>query len=444
MPSSRLGGLREVGERAAGIGDVPACTGSSRAAEPLLELRLVGERRGGARVEGAARVPGAPRACPRSLRRLRRVRLRARHHRRIAEADSHAPGAEPGAARPPAPAEASAAAAVRAIERVGALQAQWSPAPYVALWTRLEGFRISQLERALAGKRVVKATLMRSTLHLVSSADYPAYAAAIVEARRPKMERIFPVDIDVIAERLREATTEPPRTWDEWRELMIGLAGRPIKPGEIWPLWTVSFMHARLVHLPPSGTYGFYRGAHFVPFDELGRRHTRRAGGADEASRTALSRRVRPRDVDDMASWIGVPYAGDSRGPRRRAADVPRRGRPPALRPPARAAAAQPTRRRRCACSRSGIRRSSPTRRRNGRDPPRSVSQARHRAERRRRSDRPRGRLCGGHVEGREEAPAGRAVRRASAQRSATSSPPRKSGCSRSSRERARADRSGS
>ena len=71
----------------------------------------------------------------------------------------------------------------RAIERVGALQGQWSPAPYVALWTRLEGFQIAQLERALATKRVVKATLMRATLHLVSSADYPVYAAALVDAR---------------------------------------------------------------------------------------------------------------------------------------------------------------------------------------------------------------------------------------------------------------------
>jgi hypothetical protein len=26
----------------------------------------------------------------------------------------------------------------RAIQRVGALQAQWAPAPYVALWSRLE------------------------------------------------------------------------------------------------------------------------------------------------------------------------------------------------------------------------------------------------------------------------------------------------------------------
>lgn len=148
---------------------------------------------------------------------------------------------------------------------------------------------------------------MRSTLHLVSSADYPVYAAAIVEARRPKVERMFPVNIDDIAERLREATTEQPRSWDEWRQLMIGLAGRPIKPGEIWPLWTTSFMHARLVHLPPSGTYSFYRGARFIPYDEW-------IGGelavTEEPMRHLLRRYLAafgPATVDDMASWIGVP-----------------------------------------------------------------------------------------------------------------------------------------
>jgi hypothetical protein len=180
----------------------------------------------------------------------------------------------------------------RAIERVGALQGQWSPAPYVALWTRLEGFRVPQLERALAAKRVVKATLMRSTLHLVSSADYPVYAAAIVDARRPKIERQFPVDLDPVADRLRQATTEPPRRWDEWRSLMIGLAGRPI---------------AGLVHLPPSGTYSFRRSGHFVPFEEwVGTNPIVPAEPMRHLVRRYLAA-FGPATVDDMASWMGVP-----------------------------------------------------------------------------------------------------------------------------------------
>ena len=142
----------------------------------------------------------------------------------------------------------------RAIERLGALQGQWSPAPHVALWTRLEGFQIAQLDRALAGKRVVKATLMRATLHLVSSADYPAYAAALVEAR---------------------------------------------------PAY--SFMHARLVHLPPSGTYSFNRSAQFMPYEDW-------VGPAPKVPREPMRHLLRrylaafgPATIDDMASWMGVP-----------------------------------------------------------------------------------------------------------------------------------------
>jgi DNA glycosylase AlkZ-like len=257
-------------------------------------------------MDGGTGVRRAPRVRPRSLRRLQRVRLRARHDRRIAERILTLRELNRALLARQLLLKRARLPAVRAIERVGALQAQWSPAPYIALWTRLEGFSIAQLERALSRKRVVKATLMRSTLHLVSSADYPVYAAAIVDARRAKIERLFPVNLDVVADRVRQATTEPPRSWDEWRSLMISLAGRPIRQGEIWPLWTVAFMHARLVHLPPSGTYSFYRGAHFVPFEDW-------VGGSPAVPAEPMRHLVHrylaafgPATVDDMASWMGV------------------------------------------------------------------------------------------------------------------------------------------
>jgi hypothetical protein len=68
-----------------------------------------------------------------------------------------------------------------AIERLVGMQAQWPPAPYVGLWTRLTGFRRSALERAVRRGDVLKPTVMRGTLHLVTTRDYPLFYAALRE-----------------------------------------------------------------------------------------------------------------------------------------------------------------------------------------------------------------------------------------------------------------------
>jgi Winged helix DNA-binding domain len=70
---------------------------------------------------------------------------------------------------------------VAAIERLVGMQAQWPPAPYVGLWTRVAGFRRPALERAVQRGDVVKPTVMRGTLHLVTARDYPLFYAAFRE-----------------------------------------------------------------------------------------------------------------------------------------------------------------------------------------------------------------------------------------------------------------------
>src|SRR3989449_1538536 len=72
---------------------------------------------------------------------------------------------------------------VDVIERLACLQAQWAPSPYIALWTRLIDFQRDQLTRRIDAGDIVKATLMRATLHLVSAREYPAYAVATMEGR---------------------------------------------------------------------------------------------------------------------------------------------------------------------------------------------------------------------------------------------------------------------
>src|SRR5438034_5004458 len=61
------------------------------------------------------------------------------------------------------------------IERLVGMQAQWPPAPYVGIWTRTTSFRREALERELARAAVVKATVMRMTLHLVTRRDTRSY-----------------------------------------------------------------------------------------------------------------------------------------------------------------------------------------------------------------------------------------------------------------------------
>lgn len=71
------------------------------------------------------------------------------------------------------------------IERLVGMQAQWPPAPYVGIWTRTTSFRRETLERELESAAVVKATVMRQTLHLVTRRDYALLRAALSETNFP-------------------------------------------------------------------------------------------------------------------------------------------------------------------------------------------------------------------------------------------------------------------
>jgi hypothetical protein len=145
----------------------------------------------------------------------------------------------------------------RAVERVGGLQAQKVSAAYLALLARLDGFRHDALTRALERGRVVKSTLMRGTLHLVSAEDYLGFGGAL-QPTLDAMWRRYAADAGrADYAQLAAATLEfaaEPRTGPELRDFVARLCGaEPATAENVW--WRIR-TNARLVRVPPDGVLG--------------------------------------------------------------------------------------------------------------------------------------------------------------------------------------------
>jgi hypothetical protein len=138
-------------------------------------------------------------------------------------------------------------AAPGAIERLCALQAQYSPSPYIALWSRVTGFRKEQLTLALEERKVVKSTLFRITLHMTSARDYPYFAAAWLPAAREMTPRIT---VERMAELSRKVHAAAQKQITH--EQLEAIAAEEM--GGRWRTRTL----APLLHVPPAGTWGFH------------------------------------------------------------------------------------------------------------------------------------------------------------------------------------------
>jgi hypothetical protein len=134
-----------------------------------------------------------------------------------------------------------------AVERLCALQAQYSLSPYIALWSRLTGFQREQLTRALEEREVVKSTLFRITMHITSARDYPYFAAAFLPAAQEMTARVTSEQTANLSRKVHAAAKKPLT-----HEQLEALAAE-----EMGGRWRTRIL-APLVHLPPSGTWRFW------------------------------------------------------------------------------------------------------------------------------------------------------------------------------------------
>jgi hypothetical protein len=186
----------------------------------------------------------------------------------------------------------------RTLERMGGLQAQYAPAMYIGLWSRIAGFERHPLTRALERRSVVQATLMRATIHLVSKRDYWPFAVAIRDPRRRWWERSHPNrprDMPAAAKRLRRFLADGPCRRKEIEEFL----------GRERALGVGAFID--LVRVPPSGTWEQRRADLYATAEDW----VGPEGVTVDEARTLLVRRYLaafgPAPKTDVAEWAGIP-----------------------------------------------------------------------------------------------------------------------------------------
>jgi hypothetical protein len=191
-----------------------------------------------------------------------------------------------------------------ALEQVGGLQTQYAPSGYVGLWTRLAGFRRDDLTLALEQRTVVQATLMRTTIHLVSRRDFWLVALGVRRARREWAARVrvlpSPADLAARSEQLRAALRDGPRSVKELDGLAAGFIGT-------LSLWV------DLVRVPPSGTWERRRADRLaLAEDWIGPEDTTEDEGLAHLARAYL-RGFGPAAWRDIAGWAGIRVAAVKR-----------------------------------------------------------------------------------------------------------------------------------
>jgi hypothetical protein len=191
----------------------------------------------------------------------------------------------------------------QAVERLCALQAQYSPSPYIALWSRVEGFKKEELTRALEQKRVVRSSLFRITLHITSARDYPYFAAAWLRAAQASTPRL---DRDAVVNAAKAVTalaTKRSITHEELEDL-----GAEAMGGFRWRARAL----APLLHIPPSGTWRYFGAPQLRSLEAwLGVDLPEREDGAERLVRRYLAA-FGPATQEDLIRFAGV-RVGDIR-----------------------------------------------------------------------------------------------------------------------------------
>jgi len=196
-----------------------------------------------------------------------------------------------------------------AVHRLGALQGQRPRAPYVALAARVESFEREALRRALHDRTVVRATLMRETLHLVTAEDYPHDAVAMAPYFRTLRAQHLPDGVTMervveLAGHAAAALAEPLEA-TALRPVLAKL-GAEIADDRVWRRVRTN---AAILHVPGEEPHAFGPRNRFVSAAAwLGALEAEEADGLTRLVRRYLAA-FGPSSRADVAAFTGLAVA---------------------------------------------------------------------------------------------------------------------------------------
>ena len=193
-----------------------------------------------------------------------------------------------------------------AVSRLVGLQAQVPNPPYVGLWTRLRSFRREDLTSLMEERTVVRATLMRSTLHLMTADDYlllrPALQPALTRALGSFFgRRAKGLDIGRLVAAAEDFFDGEPRTFAELRAKLSEIEPERDPEALAYAVRT----HLPLVQVPPGGTWGYGGRLAYAPAESWLGEPPSGSGDLRELVLRYLSA-FGPASVKDVQAWSGM------------------------------------------------------------------------------------------------------------------------------------------
>ncbi|MDQ6751796.1 MAG: winged helix DNA-binding domain-containing protein [Actinomycetota bacterium] len=197
---------------------------------------------------------------------------------------------------------------VEAVERLGPLQAQEARPPFLALWSRVEGFRRADLHAALHDRSVLRSTFLRATLHLTSAADHVALRATLQPvltraAQSIMRARSADFDPEMVLAAARRLLAEGPLTFNELRAHLV----EAFPKVEERAMGYVVRMHLALAMVPTEDRWAFSSDSAFTPSEDwLG---TQLAAPDPPTLVRSYLRAFGPAGAADLQAWSGLKGA---------------------------------------------------------------------------------------------------------------------------------------